>query len=330
MNRRELIALFGGAAAMPMAWPQSARTQQQPMPVVGYLMSRTAAASVYLADAFRRGLRETGFIEGQNVKIEFRWADGHFDRLPTMAKELAAVPVAVLVAVGGEPAAIAAEAATTTIPIVFGIGDDPVKLGLVASFNRPGRNATGMSILTTTLEPKRLGLLHELVPQAETVAVFINVNFSPAESQLKDLQQAAPQTGVKLRVFRIGTSRYIEAAFEAIARERIGALAVASSPFFDSQRTTIIALAARYAVPAIYQFREYPAAGGLMSYGIDLPEVHHQIGLYAGRILKGEKVGDLPIMQPTKFEFVINLKTAKALGLTIPPGLLSIADEVIE
>jgi putative ABC transport system substrate-binding protein len=207
---------------------------------------------------------------------------------------------------------------------------DPVKLGLAASFNRPGRNATGMSILTATLEPKRLGLLHEMVPQATTIAALVNSSFSPVESQVKDLEQAAPQAGVKLRVFRIGMDREIEAAFETIAKERIGALTVTGSPYFDTQRAKIIALAARDAVPAIFHFREYAVSGGLMSYGIDIREVHRQVGLYTGQILKGAKPGDLPIMLPTKFEFVINLKTAKALGLTVPSGLLSIADEVIE
>ena len=330
MKRREFIAFAAGAVASPIAWPAAARAQQPAMPVVGYLQSRSAAASAHLADSFRRGLREAGFIEGQNVKIEFRWADGHFERLPAMAKELAGIPVAVLAATGGEPAVMAAKAATSTIPIVFGMSGDPVKFGLATSFNRPGKNATGMSILTATLEPKRLGLLHELVPRATTVGAFVDTKFPPAESQLQDLQQAAPQAGVTLRVFRIGTDRDIDAAFETIAHERLGALAVAASPYFDTRREKIIALAARHAVPAIYHFREYAVSGGLMSYGIDIREVHRQVGRYTGQILKGAKPGDLPIMLPTKFEFVINLKTAKALGLTVPSGLLSIADEVIE
>jgi putative ABC transport system substrate-binding protein len=329
MKRREFIAFLGGAAATS-ASPLPARAQQAAMPVVGYLMSRSAATSEYLADEFRRGLREAGFTEGRNVEVQYRWADGHFERLPAIAQELARFPVAVMIAAGGEPTAMAASAATSTIPIVFGISGDPIKLGLARSFNRPGKNLTGVSILTATLEPKRLGLLHDLVPQATTVAALVNANFAPAESQTKDLLQAAAQAGLELRIFRVSTDREIEFAFESIVKERIFAVEVASSPYFDTNRAKIIALAAHHGVPAIYQFREYAVSGGLMSYGIDLREVHRQLGLYAGQILKGAKPGDLPIVLPRKFEFVINLKTAKAIGLTVPPTLLARADEVIE
>jgi len=329
MKRRQFIALLGGAATAALTPPLSAHAQQ-PMPVVGYLMSRSAADAPHLAEGFRRGLRDAGFIEGQNVRIEYRWGDGDFARLPAMARELARLPVAILAATGGEPSVMAAKAATSTIPIVFAMSGDPIKMGLAASFNRPGRNATGVHVLNTQIEPKRLGLLHELVPQVKTVGVFLNVNFSSAEAQLMDLQQAAPQVGLNLHVFRIGADRDIDTAFETIAKERIGALFVAASPYFDTRRAKITALAEHYRVPTISQFREYAVAGGLMSYGINIAAVHRQVGLYTGQILKGAKPGDLPIVLPSKFELVINLKTAKAIGLTVPPTLLARADEVIE
>jgi putative ABC transport system substrate-binding protein len=329
MKRRKFIALLGGAAAMPLAGPITPRAQQ-PMPLVGFLMSRSAADAAHLADAFRSGLRDTGFSERQNVAIEYRWADGDFARLPAMAQELARIPVAVLAATGGNPSVMAAKAATSTIPLVFAMSGDPVKMGLAASFNRPGGSATGVNVLTMRLEPKRLGLLHELVPAAKTVAAFVNANFPDVESQVRDLQEAAPQAGVTLHVFHIASDREIEAAFETIVRERIGALTVAGSPYFDTRRDKIAELAARARVPAIYHFREYAVSGGLMSYGTDIREVYRQVGLYTGQILKGAKPGDLPVVLPTKFEFVINLKTAKTLALTIPPNLLARADEVIE
>jgi putative tryptophan/tyrosine transport system substrate-binding protein len=330
MKRREFIALFGGAAAAPLAFPYSASAQQPAMPVVGYLQSRSAAGASHLMAAFREGLQDSGFIDGQNVRIEFRWGDGHFDRMPALAKELAAIPVAVLAATGGEPVVMSAKAAASTIPLVFAMSGDPIKLGLATSFNRPGRNATGVNILTTALEPKRLGLLRELAPLATTLAAFVHAHLPQIEGQVNDLQQAAAQTGVKLHLFRISTERDIDAAFETIAREKMGALAVAGSPFFDTHHTNIIALAARHAVPASYHFREYVESGGLMSYGIDIRDAHRQVGRYTGQILKGAKAGDMPIMLPSKFEFVINLKTAKALNLTISPTVLARADEVIE
>ena len=325
LKRREFITLLGGATA----WPLAARAQQPAMPVIGFLGVRSPDDTVTLA-AFRRGLNEGGFVEGQNVMVEYRWAIGQYDRLPAQAAELVQKPVAVLVSAGGEPAALAAKAATSIIPIVFTIGDDPVKLGLVASYNRPGGNLTGINIFTTTLEAKRLGLLHELVPQAAAIGVLLNANFPAAERQLRDVQGAARAIGLQIHALRANIDREIEVAFETVASQRIAALAVAASPFFTTRRDKIVALAARHAVSTMYTAREYAVDGGLMSYGIDVPDVYRQIGLYAARILKGEKPADLPVMQPTKFELVINLKTPKALGLQIPDKLVAIADEVIE
>jgi putative tryptophan/tyrosine transport system substrate-binding protein len=325
MKRREFISLLGGAAA----WPLAARGQQSAMPVIGYLSARSPEDTTHLVAAFGRGLVENGYVEGQNVAIQYRWALGQVDRLPALAAELAGRSVAILVATGGESAALAAKAATSTIPIVFSTGD-PVKAGLVASYNRPGGNATGINLLTQTLEPKRLGLLHELVPQAATIGFLLNPDFPSAEEQSKDMQEAARAIGLQIHVLRANTDREIEAAFETVAQHRIAALAVAASPFFDTRRDTLVALAARHAVPTMYHFREFAAAGGLMSYGIDPIDAYRQVGVYAGRILKGAKPADLPVLQPTKFEFVINLKAAKALSLEIPARLLSFVDEVIE
>jgi len=327
VRRREFITFIGGAVA---AWPLAARAQQPAMPVIGWISSREPDESAHLVAAFRRGLAGHGYAEGQSVTVEYRWALGEYDRLPALAAELARRPVAVLVSVGAEPAALAAKAATATIPIVSTFGGDPVERGFVASLNRPGGNITGMSNLSAALEPKRLGLLRELVPQAATIGVLFNPNFPAFEGQLRVMQEAARAIGVQLHVLRASTDREIDTAFEAVAQHRIPALAVAADPFFITRRDKLAALAARDAVPTMNPFREFAVAGGLMSYGIDLSEVHRQIGVYAGRILKGAKPADLPVMQPTKFEFVINLKTAKTLGLTIPAGLLSFADEVIE
>jgi putative ABC transport system substrate-binding protein len=255
---------------------------------------------------------------------------GRYDRLPAMAAELARRPVTVLATAGGEPAALAAKAATSTIPIVFAIGGDPVKQGLAASFNRPGGNATGISILTSTLEPKRLGLLHELVPQAKQIAILLNPHFQTFEAQERDVQEAARSLGVHIDVLRASSDHDIETAFETVARQGVAALAVGADPFLDTRRDKLVALSARQMVPTIYHFREFATAGGLMSYGIDLSDAHRQMGIYVGRILKGTNPGDLPVMQPTKLELIINLKTARSLGLVVPDRLLAIADEVIE
>jgi putative tryptophan/tyrosine transport system substrate-binding protein len=326
VKRREFITLIGGT----MAWPFMAAAQQPAMPIIGFLSTRSPEDIPHLLAAFRRGLAENGYVEGQNVTIEYRWALGQYDRLRALAAELAGRPVVMFVTAGGEPAALAAKAATSTLPIAFIIGGDPVKVGLAASYNRPGGNATGISILTSMLDPKRLGLLHELMPQAATVGALLNPNFPGFEGQLKDVQEAARAIGVQIFVLRASDDREVEAVFETVAQQRIPALVIGADPFFDTQRDKLVALAARHAVPAMYHFREFVTAGGLMSYGIDISEVWRQIGGYAGRILKGAKPADLPVMQPTKFEFVINLKTAKALGLAIPAGLLSFVDEVIE
>ncbi len=326
MKRREFVTLLGGAAA---GWPIAARAQQPAMPVVGYLNTRSPDAARPVA-GFRRGLAETGYVEGQTVMVEYRWAFGQYDRLPALAAELARRPVAVLVAGGGEPSALAAKAATSTIPIVFAVGTDPVQAGLVASYNRPGGNATGVNILTDRLGAKRLGLLHELMPGAATIGFLTNPSFVSAASQLRDMQEAAQALGVQIRVLPASTDGEIDAAFESVAQRRLRALAIGADPFFDERRDKVLALAERHAVPTMHQFREAAEAGGLMSYGIDLLDAYRQIGVYTGRILKGEKPADLPVAQPTKFELLINLKTAKALGLTIPDKLLALADEVIE
>jgi ABC-type uncharacterized transport system substrate-binding protein len=327
MRRRAFITLLGGAAA----WPLAARAQQVAMPVIGYLSSLSPEGNAPRQAAFRAGLNEQGFVDGRNVAVEYRFARGQYERLPAMAEELARRSVAVIVAVGGEPSPVAAKAATSTIPIVFIMGSDPIKVGLVASYNRPGGNVTGLNLFTDTLGAKRLGLLHELAPQATMVGFLNNPRFPTAENQLRDAREAAGALGLTLRILSVSTEQEIDAAFAIIARERIGALLVGADPFLTAvSRDRIIAAAARAVVPAIYEFREQTAAGGLMSYGIDVADVYRQVGVYAGRILKGEKPAELPVLQPTKFELVINLKTAKALGLSIPDKLIALADEVIE
>jgi putative ABC transport system substrate-binding protein len=326
MRRREFIALFGGAAV----WPLAAHAQQPALPVIGVLSARSPDQSAHLVAAFRRALAENGYVEGQNVTVEYRWTLGQYDRLPALAVEFARRPVAVLVTTSAEPAALAAKAATATIPIVANFGADPVEGGFVASLSRPGGNVTGISNLTSTLEAKRLGLLHDLVPQAATIGVLLNPNFSPAVSQLSDIQEAARAIALQLHVLRASTDREIDVAFESVAQDSIPALAVAGDPFLNTRRDKLVALAARHAVPTMYPFRDSAVAGGLMSYGIDISEVWRQLGVYAGRVLKGAKPADLPVVQPTKFEFVINLKTAKALGVKISDNLLSLADELIE
>jgi putative tryptophan/tyrosine transport system substrate-binding protein len=326
MNRLRFITLLGAA----VAWPLAARAQQPATPVIGYLSARSPEDTAHLVEAFRRGLNEAGFVEGQNVTVEYRWALGQQDRLPRLAADLVRKPVTLFVTTGGESAALAARAATPTIPIAFIIGGDPVKIGLAASYSRPGGNATGISILTPSLEPKRLELLRELVPQASSIGVLLDPNFPPYADQLRDLREAGRALDLHLQELRASTDAEIDVAFETVTRQRIAAVMVTAGPFFDTRREKLVALAARHTVPTIHHFREFTAAGGLMSYGIDARITYRQIGVYAGGILKGEKPAELPILQPTKFELVINLKTAKALGLQIPDKLLALANEVIE
>jgi putative ABC transport system substrate-binding protein len=294
------------------------------------LSSRAASESDYLVAAIRQGLKEVGYVEGQNVALDFRWADGRYNRLPAYAAELVRRRVTVIVTTGGDPAAQAAKAATAIVPIVVVSGSDPVKVGLVASLNRPGGNITGVYLLLLGLGAKRLGLLYELVPAANPIGVLVNPNFADAQTQLRDVEDAAQSLGLKLVVLNASTELEIDTAFADLARQKIGAVLVVSDPFFTIRRVQVAALAARHAIPAVYELREYVVAGGLMSYGPSLAEGYRLGGIYAGKILKGAKPADLPVMQPTKFELVINMKTAKELGLTIKPGILAIADEVIE
>jgi putative ABC transport system substrate-binding protein len=327
MRRRDFITLVGIAAA---AWPLAARAQQPPMPVIGFLNSQSAAPSSHMVAGFRRGLSEAGFVEGQNIAIEYRWAEGQYERLPALANELVRRGVAVLVATGGEAAALAAKAATAAIPVVFLIGGDPVKIGLVASMNRPGANITGLTLLTTSIDGKRIGLLKELVPKASLIAALINPDFPPAENQQQDILQAASDAGLRATVVKARAESDFQPAFATLLDQHADALIVCADPFFNSRRDQLVALAARHRVPAIYEVREYASGGGLMSYGINIVELYRGVAQYTARILKGAKPTDLPVVQPTKFELVINLKIAKTLDLDIPPGVLAIADEVIE
>jgi putative ABC transport system substrate-binding protein len=325
MRRRKFISLLGGAAT----WPFVARAQQPAMPVVGFLSTRTAADSANAIAAFYSGMKEIGFIDGQNVTVEHHWVGSQHDRLSGLALHMVRARVAVIAAVG-PPAAVAAKAATATIPIVFTVGSDPVKTGLVATLGRPGGNATGINIFSAELGAKRLGLLHDLMPTVSVVALLVNPHFPNVESYVSEVETAARAIGWQVRVLTAGNESEIDAAFAAILRQRAEAVFVAADPFFTGRRDQIVALTARHALPAVYEAREFPVAGGLMSYGTSLTDAYRLVGVYVGRILKGEKPADLPILQPTKFELVINLKTARVLGLTFPPGLLAIADEVIE
>jgi putative ABC transport system substrate-binding protein len=324
MKRRDFIASLGGAAA----WPLAAHAQQSPMPVIGFAISGAAGTLRRAIAGFEEGLKESGYIAGQNVTVEYRFAEGQFDRFPGFISEFVRRRVAVLVTTGG--GAVVAKKATSTIPIVFSIGDDPVKAGIVPSLNRPGGNLTGVYQFAAGLEGKRIGLLHELVPKAVKLAALIHPNFLPSEAQLRDIQEAASRLGVQLVVMRANVESEFETAFASAVRQKAEALLVCASPFFNARRQQLVVLAARHGLPAIYEWRDFAEAGGLMSYGTSLVDAYRQAGVYAGRILKGAKPADLPVVQVTKFEFVINLSTARALGIEVPPPLSARADEIIE
>ena len=328
MRRREFITLLGGAAA---TWPMAARAQQPAMPVVGFIRDGSADGSARFVAAFRKGLNENGYVDGQNVTVEYHWLEGQYDRLPALITDLVRRQVAVIATPGFTPAALAAKAATATIPIVFGVTQDPVQLGLVASLARPGGNATGINFFANEVVAKRLRLLHDSVPKAVRVALLINpANGPSAESTLRAVQEAAPTIGLQIQILNASTIGEIDAAFATLAHERPDALFVAGDAFFTSRRVQFATLTTRDRIPAAYGQRDFVAAGGLMSYGTDLADMFHQVGVYTGSILKGAKPADLPVLQSTKFEFVINLQTARTLGIEVPPGVLSIADEVIE
>jgi putative tryptophan/tyrosine transport system substrate-binding protein len=328
MRRREFITLVGGAAA---TWPLAARAQQPAMPVVGFVFGGWADTSARYVAAFRKGLNETGYVEGQNVTVEYHWLEGKYDGLPALLADLARRQVAVIATPGDTPAALAAKAATATIPIVFGVGQDPVKLGLVANLAQPSGNATGINFFNAEVIAKRLRLLHDLVPKAVRVAVLVNPANAPlTESTSREVKEAAPTIGLQIQIFNASTIGEIDAAFSAFARERPDALFVGPNAFFTHRRGQFATLTARDKMPAAYAVREFVEAGGLMSYGTDLGDTFHQVGVYTGSILKGAKPAELPVLQSTKFEFVINLQTARALGIEVPPGVLSIADEAIE
>jgi ABC-type uncharacterized transport system substrate-binding protein len=327
MKRREFIMLLGGSA---VAWPRAMHAQQPAMPLVGFLNTTSPDTYAFNAEAFREGLRTLGHLEGQNVTIEYRWANGDYSRMPALATELVNRNVAVIAATGDVVSARAAQAATATIPIVFTVGSDPVRFGLVKSLNRPGGNLTGMTLFSSTLVAKRMELLTQLIPHAHLIALFMNPDNANADSDLREAQEAARLLGRQTVVVNARSERDFNAAFAAMMEQRVGAALVASDPMLLSQRAAIAALAARHAVPVVYWGREFVVAGGLISYGTGVTWMYHQAGIYCGRILKGAKVAELPVQQPTKFDLVINLKTAKTLGLEVPPTLLALADEVIE
>jgi putative tryptophan/tyrosine transport system substrate-binding protein len=329
MRRREFITLVGGAAA---AWPLATRAQQPAMPVIGFLSSRSPHEAAYVVAAFHRGLGEGGYSEGHNLGIEYRWAEGQYDRLPELAVDLVRRRVALIASTGGIGAVIAAKQATSTIPIVFTAGDDPIKHGVVTSLNRPGGNVTGIYNFISAIEAKRFGLLRETVPTTGSMAVLLNPNYPGFDVQLNELQEAARAVGQQIGVFHASREADIHAAFRAVARLPAAALLVGADPFFNGRRQQLVTLAAHYNIPTMYELREreYVLAGGLMSYGTNLADAYRQVGNYAARVLKGDKPADLPVVQSSKFELVVNLKIAKALGLAIPPGVLAIADEVIE
>jgi putative ABC transport system substrate-binding protein len=327
MRRRNFITLLGGAA---VAWPLAAHAQQPTTPVIGFLSARSPAEAASVLAAFRQGLGETGYFEGKNVAIEYRWAEGQYNRLPALAAELVSHQVTVITATGGEPSALAAKAATATIPIIFTLGGDPVAAGLVASLNRPGGNLTGMTIMALQMGPKRLELLRQLLPNATAMTMLINPAFPTTSAEARELQDAARSLGLQMNVQNASTESQIDTAFTTIVQQRASALIVAGDPFLLGQRDQLVRLAARHAIPTMYFLREFVEAGGLMSYGPNIANEYRQAGVYTGRVLKGEKPADLPVIQPTTFDLVINLKTTKALGLTMPQNLLVAADEVIE
>jgi putative ABC transport system substrate-binding protein len=326
VNRREIILVLGGAAA----WPLAARAQRPALPVIGLLSPRSPAVDASLISVIRQGLNDTGFVEGQNVALDYRWADGQYDRLTALAADLVQRKAAVIIAMGGEISAVAAKKVTATVPIVFLVGSDPVRSGLVSSLNRPGGNVTGASSLIFELEPKRLGLVRELRPDAATIAVLLNPNSPNAEMQVKDVEITARDVGQQIDILNASTIREIDAAFAKLARMRVDALQVAGDPVFFNRASQLVVLATRHAIPTLYPRREFVVMGGLMSYGATPEESYRTGGVYAGRILKGEKPGDLPIQLATKFELVINLSTARALDIDVPPTLLARADEVVE
>ena len=326
IGRRQFISALGGVAA---AWPLAVHAQQQAVPVIGFLNALSRSFAANQLAGFLQGLKEVGFVEGSNVAIEYRWADGHYDRLPALAADLVGRQVAVIMA-GSPPAARATKTATATIPIVFTSGDDPVNIGLVASLSRPGGNVTGVHLFLTELSAKKLGLLHDLLPQATVIAVLLNSTSPSADVQTEDLQAAGHALGLQIQILKASSEQEIDAAFAVLEGQKVGALIVGSDPYYLSRREQIIALTARQAIPAVYEIREYVDAGGLMSYGTSIRDGYRLAGGYVGRILKGEKPADLPVLQPTKFEFAVNLKTARMLGVTIPQTLFVAADDVIE
>jgi putative ABC transport system substrate-binding protein len=327
MRRREFITLLGGAAA---GWPLAVHAQQPAMPVIGFLSSLSPIELTFVMPAFHQGLNEMGFVEGRNIGIEYRWAEGHYERLPELAVDLVRRQVAVIAAISGTPAALAAKAATTTIPIVFAIGGDPVAPGLVTNLSHPGGNITGVSFYTAPVVTKRLELARELVPPGTMIGVFVNPDNPPSVTEAKTLQAAAATLGQPIKIFNASTEGHIDVAFADIAQQKIGAVIVSSDPLFFIERNKLVVLQARYALPTIFADREQAEAGGLISYGASRPDAYRQAGNYIGRVVKGENPGDLPVVLPTKFILLINLKTAKALGLSLPPSLLARADEVIE
>jgi putative ABC transport system substrate-binding protein len=326
LKRRKFITLLGGATA----WPLAARAQQQAMPVIGFLCSLSREAVARPLTAFRKGLENVGFREGQTVAVEYRWAEGHYDRLPALAAELVGDQVGVIVTVGGDPPAFAAKAATAKIPIVFMVGRDPVKLGLVASLSRPGGNATGLNLLISEMESKRIDLLRDLAPSAGKFSVLLNPKNADTEAQLSDVQSAAQVLGRQIEIVKASDDQDLEAAFARMIQEKIEGFALVADPFFVNRRDRIISFAARNSIPAVYFVREFADSGGLISYGSNLADAYQQVGLYAGKVLSGVKPSELPVVQPTKFELVINLKTATALRIDVPPKLIALADETIE